>query len=473
MEKFSDFALSKDIQKGVQEAGFRVPSPVQKEAIPLVLEGHDIIAQAHTGTGKTAAFGLPILDKIKDNKGVFLLVITPTRELATQVSDELYRLGKYANIRTVTVYGGMSAGRQIDLIQRGAQVVVATPGRMLDLLKSKRLKNFNPKAVVLDEADEMLDMGFLDDIREIFAFLPKSRQTLLFSATMPEGIKKLAKTILKEPKIISITKKETTNKDIEQKYYVIEEKERDDALIRLIESYEINKAIVFCRTKRETERLGTFLISHGFLAKGLHGDMVQREREEVIKAFRSSQIDILVATDVAARGLDVSDVTHVFNYHIPFDADSYVHRIGRTGRAGNKGVAITLVTPLEFRELQRIKKTVGTNIANDMIPTKKDIKKMAFSKLIDEIKKQPILDEAKDILSLLEEESDISTLSFKLISYLINSQKVKGPENIGLRESKIKQLLEKLKHQSNSNKNKRNRRTNYSNYRNRGRSRRR
>jgi ATP-dependent RNA helicase DeaD len=458
METFIGFALSEEIQRGIGEAGFKVPSPIQNEAIPLVLKGYDIVAQAHTGTGKTAAFGLPIMSKIEPKKSVQFLVITPTRELAMQVSDELYKLGSFAGIKTVTVYGGMSASRQVDLISRGAQVVVATPGRMLDLLGSKRIKKFNPSFVVLDEADEMLDMGFLDDIKEIFNFLPKQRQTLLFSATMPEAIKRLAKTILNEPKFISITKKETTNKDIEQKYFVIEEKERDDALIRLIESNEINKAIVFCRTKKETDRVGTLLITHGFLAKGLHGDMAQREREEVIKAFKASKLEILVATDVAARGLDVSDVTHVFNYHIPFDAESYVHRIGRTGRAGNKGVAITLVTPLEFRELQRIKKLVGTNIENEEVPTINDIKKASFSKLIDEIKKQNIKDESKEILEILENEIDISTIVFKLISKLIDSQSIKGPEKIGLDTKKVKRLLEKLKH-NNTHKNSRSRRS--------------
>jgi len=451
---FEDFDLSEEIKSGIRAAGFSVPSPIQAQAIPAVLGGHDIVAQAHTGTGKTAAFGLPSMSMMDMNRGVSLLVIAPTRELATQVSDELYRLGSKAGVRTVTVYGGMSAGRQVDLISRGAQVVVATPGRLLDLLSSGRLKNFEPSHVVLDEADEMLDMGFLDDIQEIFTFLPENRQTLLFSATMPEAIKKLAKKILNEPKFITITKSETTNKDIDQQYYVIEEYERDDATVRLIDAQDAKKTIIFCRMKKEVDRLATTLISHGYLAKGLHGDMEQHQREEVIKSFRNGKIDILIATDVAARGLDVSDVTHVFNYHIPFDAESYVHRIGRTGRAGKKGVAITLVTPMEFRELQRIKKSVSTEIQLHHIPTLGDVKKANVAKLVDSIRKQPLNDAAGEVLRALEEEMDISQIAFKLISLAIEQQKVAGPENIGIDPAKIAKMLDRLKHDNGGRSNK-------------------
>lgn len=445
---FEDFDLSEEIKSGIRAAGFKVPSPVQAQAIPAVLGGRDIVAQAHTGTGKTAAFGLPSMSMMDMNKGVALLVIAPTRELASQVSDELYRLGSKANVRTVTVYGGMSAGRQVDLISRGAQVVVATPGRLLDLLKSGRLRNFNPSHVVLDEADEMLDMGFLDDIQEIFTYLPENRQTLLFSATMPEAIKRLAKKILKDPEFITVTKSETTNRDIEQQYYVIEEYERDDATVRLIDAQEATKTIIFCRMKKEVDRLATTLISHGYLAKGLHGDMEQNQREEVIKSFRAGKIDMLIATDVAARGLDVSDVSHVFNYHIPFDAESYVHRIGRTGRAGKKGVAITLVTPMEFRELQRIKKIVGTEIKQNIIPTLGDVKKANVIKLVSEIKKQHLSDDAAAILGLLEEDMDISQIAFKLVSMVIEKQKVAGPERIGLDAAKVAKMLDRLKNDS-------------------------
>lgn len=440
-DSFESFGFKPEILKGIAEAGFVTPSPIQSDAIPFVLEGRDLIGQAHTGTGKTAAFGLPAMQRITGNNTVELLVITPTRELATQVSDELFKLGRFAGVKTVTVYGGQSSYRQIDLIGRGAQVVVATPGRLLDLLSSGRLEDFAPSMVVLDEADEMLDMGFLDDIKDIFKFLPSQRQTLMFSATMPPPIRDLAQKILNDPISVKVTAEETTNKDIAQQYYVIEEYERDDAILRLIDSQEPVKSIVFARTKKEVDRLSTMLVANGHSAKGLHGDMEQRGREEVIKGFKSGQLEILVATDVAARGLDVKDVSHVFNYHIPFDPESYVHRIGRTGRAGKKGIAITLVTPLEFKELQRIKKIVGTDIRHELVPTLGEVRKAQSGKLIADILKTPISDEAQALLSTIGEELDLQQSALKMLSLLIEKQSVTGPDKIGLSMARLEKFL--------------------------------
>ncbi len=477
MIQFEEFGLDEKILKAVKEAGFKEPSPVQEMAIPLVLEGHDIVAQAQTGTGKTAAFGLPTMSMIDSSEQrVQILVITPTRELATQVSDELYTLGKYKDIRTVTIYGGSSYTRQISLIEKGASVVVATPGRMLDLLKNNRLKNFNPQIVILDEADEMLDMGFLDDIEKIFSYLPKKRQTLLFSATMPEPIKKLANKILKEPKFVSITPKDhTTNEDIEQLYYVVEERERDDAMTRLLDSMNPSKAIVFCRTKKEVDRLSSKLQSLGHLAKGLHGDMEQKQREVVIRAFRDSKIEILVATDVAARGLNVTDITHVFNYHMPFDPESYVHRIGRTGRAGRKGTAITLLTPMEFHSLQRIAKKVGTNIEFRMVPSLYDVESSQLEKLVKEIKDAPLNDNATKVLSMLEEDMALSKISLKLISLLMNKNRLEGPNKIGFDKKALANLIKRAENQRQNDRGGRNRRRprRSSNSRDRSRNRRR
>jgi len=361
---FNEFNFHKDLLKGVKIAGFKEPSPIQEMVIPIIEKGEDLVGQAHTGTGKTAAFGLPLMNKIAKGEIERALVITPTRELATQVSDELYHLGRFCGIRTITVYGGVGYGRQIALINKGVQVVVATPGRLKDLYKKGKIDNFNPEIVVLDEADEMLDMGFLEEIKEIFEYIPQNRQTLLFSATMPEPIKVLADDILTTPQFISVVGKDesTTNNVIEQVYYVIDESQRDRAIVKLLETEKIKKCIVFCRMKREVDRLTEHLQAIGFNARGIHGDLEQTERDEVIKAYRRNQIQIMVATDVAARGLDVKQVTHVFNYHIPFDPQSYVHRIGRTGRAGKSGKAITLVSTEEFKELQRIQKEVGANM---------------------------------------------------------------------------------------------------------------
>ena len=438
---FDDLNLKKEVLQAVKHAGFTIPSPIQAQAIPFVLDGRDMVAQAHTGTGKTAAFGLPLISKMKLNAGVQVLVITPTRELATQVSDELFKYGRNLGVKTVTVYGGSSYKRQLDLIERGAHIVVATPGRLLDILKKNMLNNFAPAMVVLDEADEMLDMGFLDDINEIFSYLPTNRQTLLFSATMPQPIKTLASRILENPEFISITKGETTNTDIEQLYYVIEESERDDAIIRLMDSETTDKSVVFCRTKSEVDRLSNVLSNAGYLANGLHGDMEQRQRETVIKGFKQNSVKVLVATDVAARGIHVNNISHVFNYHIPFDPESYVHRIGRTGRAGTKGKAITLLTPLEFKELQRIKQKVGTSMGHAFVPSKNDLRESTVDALVKKVEEHKIYDEAHKVLDKLREDIDEEQMAYKLISMLLDQQDIKGPNNIGIPADRLDAIL--------------------------------
>ncbi|WP_024955429.1 DEAD/DEAH box helicase [Sulfurospirillum arcachonense] len=443
---FESFGLSPEIMQSIKEAGFREPSPVQEQSIPLVLKGHDIVAQAQTGTGKTAAFGLPSMSMIDSaSNKVQILVITPTRELATQVSDELYTLGRNSGVRTVTIYGGSSYSRQLGLIQKGASVVVATPGRMLDLLKNDRLPGFAPSIVILDEADEMLDMGFLEDIESIFSFLPEQRQTLLFSATMPEPIKRLAKRILKDPQYVSVTPKDhTTNDDIEQQYYVINEYERDSAMVRLLDATDPVKSIVFCRTKKEVDRLSNHLMAVGYSAKGLHGDMEQNQRESVIKAFRSSQLEILVATDVAARGLNVTDISHVFNFHMPFDPESYVHRIGRTGRAGKKGTAITLVTPNEYHSMQRIGKKVGTDLNHKLVPTLVDVNKNRLKKMAHDITHAPLNDNAQELLNLLEEDMDMAQIALKLISTMMDKNSPQGPDKIGFDKQSLLSMIKRI-----------------------------
>ena len=438
---FTDFNLDDKILAAVNEAGFKEPSPVQTEAIPLILQGRDIIAQAQTGTGKTAAFGLPMMSMMQGDNGVEGLVIVPTRELAMQVSDELYRFGRHKGLRTATVYGGTSYGKQIERIKH-ASIVIATPGRLQDLLRSGKI-TLDPAFVVLDEADEMLDMGFLDEIKDIFTYLPSSRQTLMFSATMPAAIRRLAEEILHEPATVSITKKESTNTAITQYYYVVQEYERDDALIRLIDFKTPNKCIVFCRTKKEVDRLATHLNAQGFNAGGLHGDMEQRQRETAIRAFKQGGIDIFVATDVAARGLDVNDVTHVFNYHIPFDSESYVHRIGRTGRGGKTGEAITLVTPDELRTLKRIEKDVGAKIINETIPTRNDVQLSRTDDLVAEIAEAQITPEAIDLVKTLQHRLDIVAIAHLLASKLLGDQQVKGKDKIGFDAAEIERMIQR------------------------------
>ncbi len=438
---FSDFNLKPTILAAVEEAGFTEPSPVQKEAIPLILEGHDMIAQAQTGTGKTAAFGLPMMSMMEADGSVEGLVIVPTRELAMQVSDELFRFGRKAGLKTATVYGGTPYGKQIDRIKQ-ASIVVATPGRLQDLLMSGKIK-INPKFVVLDEADEMLDMGFLDEIKNIFTFLPKERQTLMFSATMPKAIRKLAEEILNEPKTVSITKSESTNTSITQYYYVVQERERDDALIRLIDFKNPDKCIVFCRMKKEVDRLVAHLTAQGFKVSGLHGDMEQKQREVTIRAFKQGGIDIFVATDVAARGLDVNDVTHVFNYHIPFDSESYVHRIGRTGRGGKTGEAITLVSPNELRTIKRIEKDVGTKMISEVIPTRIEVQNSRANDLIAKISQTEITPEAIELVKTLQHDLDIVTIAHLLASMLQKENTVQGKDIIGLGLEEIELLIER------------------------------
>ncbi len=439
--KFTDFNLKETIQAAIAEAGFTEPSPVQKDAIPLVLEGHDMIAQAQTGTGKTAAFGLPIMSMMKGDGSVEGLVIVPTRELAMQVSDELYRFGQMSGLKTATVYGGTAYGKQIDRIKQ-ASIVVATPGRLQDLLESGKIK-MNPQFVVLDEADEMLDMGFLDEIKNIFTFLPQERQTLMFSATMPNSIRKLAEQILKNPKTVSITKSESTNTSITQLYYVVQEKERDDALVRLIDYKNPNKCIIFCRMKKEVDRLVAHLTAQGFKVSGLHGDMEQKQREVTIRAFKQGGIDIFVATDVAARGLDVNDVTHVFNYHIPFDSESYVHRIGRTGRGGKTGEAITLVSPNELRTIKRIEKDVGTKMTTQVIPTRMEVQNNRADALIAKIAETKVTESAINLVKTLQHDLDIVTIAHLLASLVQEETFVKGKDHIGLGLEEVELLIEK------------------------------
>lgn len=437
---FNDFKFKPLLQKAISQAGFKEPSPIQALAIPPLLEGKDIVGQAHTGTGKTAAFTLPLLQNMKGTGEVETVIIVPTRELAVQVADEVYKFSRLMNIRTATVYGGTGYRRQIEHI-KNAGVIVATPGRFLDLLDSKKIV-IHPSFVVLDEADEMLNMGFLEDVRRIFQFFGDRSQTLMFSATMPKEIKDLAETLMKKPTFLRVEQEENLiSNSIEQYFYIVDEHERDEAIIRLIDFANPKKGIVFCRTKRETERLSQFLKGQGYNTEALHGDMEQYDRREVMQRFRKNQCEILVATDVAARGLDVRDISHVFNYHIPLDPDSYVHRIGRTGRAQRKGTAMMLVTPHELRELKRIQKDIGVEIHCHVVPEGKQKSNKKTQELCSLIQKEKVSGDLELLLEKIQGESSLKDISLKMLG-LLQTQLTTLPI-IGKTQSEIDTLLSK------------------------------
>jgi ATP-dependent RNA helicase DeaD len=389
MIQFSDLSLQPQLVQVVTELGYTEPTPIQAEIIPLLLAGHDVIGQAQTGTGKTAAFALPIIQNLdKQRKGVQSLVLTPTRELALQVANALMEYSQIpgvgaeevrpgrngaTGVKVLAVYGGQSYSRQIGPLKRGVDVVVGTPGRILDLIQQKYLDLSQVKTVILDEADEMLSMGFIEDIETILKETPSERQTGLFSATIPSAVRDLAERYMREPQSIAIQREQVTVDAIEQRYYLVNETDKLAALTRLFEFEPITSALIFVRTRAGSGELANELTVRGFPAEVLNGDLTQEAREQVMNRFRQNQIKVLVATDVAARGLDIDDISHVFNYDLPEEDEIYVHRIGRTGRAGKTGIALTLVTPREQWRLRRIERFARKTITRANLPTEEDI----------------------------------------------------------------------------------------------------
>ncbi|GAF36368.1 DEAD/DEAH box helicase [Lentilactobacillus farraginis] len=373
--KFSELGLSDSLLSAISKSGFEEATPIQAETIPMVLNGEDVIGQAQTGTGKTAAFALPILQHLDfDNPNVQALIISPTRELAIQTQEEVYRLGKDEKAKVQVVYGGADIRRQINALKNHPQIIVGTPGRILDHISRHTLKLDHVKTLVLDEADEMLNMGFLDDIESIIKQVPSDRQTLLFSATMPPQIKRVGVQFMKDPKQVKIKAKELTTDLIDQYYVRVKEYEKFDTMTRFFDVQDPEVTIVFCRTKRRVDEVSKGLEARGYNAAGLHGDLTQARRTQIMNEFKRGKVDILVATDVAARGIDISGVTHVYNYDIPQDPDSYVHRVGRTGRAGKHGVSITFTTPNEMDYLHEIEKLTKVR----MLPLKPPTEQEAF-----------------------------------------------------------------------------------------------
>lgn len=374
-KKFYEFGISDAVLSSLNEMGFEEPTPIQKIAIPPVLNGRDIVGQAQTGTGKTAAFGIPIIEKGKRGKTPYAIVLAPTRELAVQVAQELNRIGQNKGILSVPIYGGQSIERQISSLKKGVDVVVGTPGRVIDHIKRKTLILKEIKILVLDEADEMLNMGFIEDIERILREIPEKRQTLLFSATMPQEIRRIAMKYMNNPESVRVNTAEIVVSKIKQVFYEVREEDKITALTRLLDVEDPSLTLIFCHTKREVDDVSGKLQKMGYYAGAIHGDFTQSHRDDMMKKFKKGDIDILVATDVAARGLDIPDVSHVINYSIPQDPDGYIHRIGRTGRAGKSGIAITFVTPREYRQLRLIEQSAKTKIKKAKLPTRDEVKK--------------------------------------------------------------------------------------------------
>ncbi len=386
--KFKDFNISDQMQKAIEDMGFEEATPIQSLAIPKILKNRDVTGQAQTGTGKTAAFGIPLLENIKSSdKDLQAIILCPTRELAIQVAEELKTLSKYLpEISVVPIYGGQPIERQINALKNGAQVIIGTPGRVMDHIERETVDLSRIKTVILDEADEMLDMGFREDIEFILEDIPYERQFLLFSATLPPEIQQLAKRYQTNPETVKVTKQELTTPDVEQKYYEVREEMKVELFSRIMDIEDFNLSLVFCNTKKKVNKLVSHLQIRGYQADGLHGDLTQNQRDHVMNKFKNNNINILVATDVAARGIDVTGVEAVFNYDIPNDNEYYVHRIGRTGRAGRTGKAYSFVSGREIYQLRDIQQYANTTIEQAPIPSRVDVEEVKKDNVIEEVK---------------------------------------------------------------------------------------
>lgn len=384
--KFISLKLHSQLVQALDELGYIEPTPIQAATIPAMVDGQDIIGQAQTGTGKTAAFALPMLHNLAPNQGyVQGLVLAPTRELAIQVAEAIQDYGRYVGVSVLAVYGGQAYGPQIGRLKRGVDIVVGTPGRLLDLLRRKALDLSLVSTVVLDEADEMLSMGFVEDIETILEQTSSVRQTALFSATLPHEIRRLADRYMQQPQSFTIERKQLTVETIEQRYYLVNQADKTAALSRLFEVEPITSALIFVRTRVASGELAAELTARGFPAEALNGDMNQDSRIRILDRFRENQSKVLVATDVAARGLDIDDISHVINYDLPQDVESYVHRVGRTGRAGRTGVAISLLTPGERGRLRRIEAYTKQKLSQVTLPTVDDIKRHREAQLMEQM----------------------------------------------------------------------------------------
>lgn len=438
--RFSDLNLSREVLQAIDDMGFESPSEVQEATIPLILEGRDVLAQAQTGTGKTASFGIPMIEGIEDKRHDLQgLVLVPTRELARQVSDELKKLAKYKKfIKIVPIYGGADMSKQLRDLKKGADIVVGTPGRVMDHMKRKTIVLDDLKFLTLDEADEMFDMGFRDDMKTIIEKTNPHRQTLFFSATFDNNTKEFSRLYQDNPARVIIEKKELTAEKIEQFYLELNRNMKTEILNRLILIHKPKKSIIFCNTKRMVESLEVEIAQRGYKVDSLHGDMRQSSRDNVMKKFRNGTIDVLIATDVAARGLDVSDIDLVFNYDLPQQAEYYVHRIGRTARAGKKGASFTFVTSKDYPKFREIEKYANIKMEKMKLPTKADVERGNLDNLFDKVKKNIIRAEDQEnyteVLNKLLAEGnslyDITASLLKMVNESSNKTKIKNLDRV-------------------------------------------
>lgn len=438
--RFSDLNLSSELLRAIDDLGFESPSEVQEASIPIVLEGRDVLAQAQTGTGKTASFGIPMIEGMEeDADDLQALVLVPTRELARQVSEELKKLAKYKKfINIVPIYGGADMGKQLRDLKKGASIVVGTPGRVMDHMKRKTIRLDGLKFLTFDEADEMFDMGFRDDMKTIIERTNPDRQTLFFSATFDNDIREFSRLYQRDPAKVIIEKKELTAEKIEQFYLELNRNMKTEILNRLILIHKPKKSIIFCNTKRMVESLEGEIAQRGYKVDSLHGDMRQSSRDNVMKKFRNGAIDVLIATDVAARGLDVSDIDLVFNYDLPQQAEYYVHRIGRTARAGKKGASFTFVTSRDYPKFREIEKYANIKMEKMKLPTKSDVEKESLDKLFDKVNKNILKAEDQvtytEVLNKLLAEGhslyDISASLLKLVNESTNKTKIKELDRV-------------------------------------------
>lgn len=435
IETFEQLNINDNLKRAIIDMNYEIPTPIQAKAIPFILENRDVIGQAQTGTGKTAAFAIPILEKVDFNDyNIQALVMSPTRELAIQITKEIRKISKYSDsVRVVPVYGGQSYDIQINALKKKPQIIVGTPGRIIDLMKRSLLKFGNVNTVVLDEADEMLKMGFQEDLETILQTTPKDKQTVMFSATMPPQIKKIANSYLKEYEMIKVENKTVTVEKIDQTYYLCKNEQKMDLLVRLLDYYRIESAIIFSNTKRDVDDLVIKLQNQNYVTEGIHGDLKQSQRDRVMNSFRGNHVQILVATDVAARGLDVDNVGAVINYDCPLEEELYVHRIGRTGRAGKSGLAFTFVTKRQEYRIQQIEKYTNSKIKKGKIPSIEEIKYAKSSEMYYVIKENLEKNntyELNEVIEKLIKDEYTKDQIINVMFHMLNQDTLKDYEEI-------------------------------------------